>query len=264
MGATIHPSSIVERGAELGDGVEIGPFCHVGSRARLADGVKLLSHVSIAGSTTVGARTLIRPFAALGQPPQDKGYKGEDTRLIIGADNILHEHVTMQLGTPKGRQQTVIGDRGFFMVGAHVGHDCIVGDNVTFANNATLGGLVVIDDFVNLGGLCAVHQFGRVGRYAFIGGGAPVTGDVIPFGMVDNHGGLHGLNLVGLKRRGFKRETINALREFYRRLFLERAGAFEERLEAAARDYASLPEAVMILDFIHAGKKRPLCVPRRT
>ena len=222
MGATIHPSSIVERGAELGDGVEIGPFCVIGPKVRLGDGVRLLSHVSIAGSTTIGPRTLIRPFAALGQPPQDKGYKGEDTRLIIGADNILHEHVTMQLGTPKGRQQTVVGDRGFFMVGAHVGHDCIVGDNVTFANNATLGGLVEIADFVNLGGLCAVHQFGRVGQYAFIGGGAPVTGDVIPFGMVDNHGGLHGLNLVGLKRRGFARETINALREFYRRVFLDR------------------------------------------
>ena len=243
MGATIHPSSIVERGAELGEGVEIGPFCAIGPKVRLGDGVKLVSHISIAGSTTIGARTLIRPFTALGQPPQDKGYKGEDTRLIIGADNVLHEQVTMQLGTPNGRQQTVVGDRGFFMVGAHVGHDCIVGDNVTFANNATLGGLVVIDDFVNIGGLCAVHQFGRVGRYAFIGGGAPVTGDVIPFGMVDNHGGLHGLNLVGLKRRGFKRETINALREFYRRVFLDRTGAFDERLEAAAQDFSGVPEA---------------------
>ena len=264
MGATIHPSSIVERGAELGDGVEIGPFCVIGPKVRLGDGVRLLSHVSIGGSTTIGPRTLIRPFAALGQPPQDKGYKGEDTRLIIGADNILHEHVTMQLGTPKGRQQTVVGDRGFFMVGAHVGHDCIVGDNVTFANNATLGGLVEIADFVNLGGLCAVHQFGRVGRYAFIGGGAPVTGDVIPFGMVDNHGGLHGLNLVGLKRRGFARETINALREFYRRVFLDRTDALNDRLTLAAQDYASVPEAMMIVDFIRAGEKRPLCVPRRS
>lgn len=264
MGVTIHPSAIVEPGAELGDGVAIGPCCSVGPKVRLGDNVRLVSHVSIAGATTVGPRTEIRPFCALGQPPQDKGYKGEDTRLIVGADNILHEQVTMQLGTSKGRQQTVVGDRGFFMVGAHVGHDCIVGDGVTFANNATLGGLVVIGDFVNLGGLCAVHQLGRVGRYAFVGGGAPVTGDVIPFGMVDNHGGLHGLNLVGLKRRGFKRETINALREFYRRLFLDRAGTFDERLAAVSRDYAEIPEAAMIVDFINAGQKRPLCVPRRS
>lgn len=261
MGASIHPQAIVERGAELGEGVEIGPFCTIGPKVRLGDGVKLLSHVSIAGSTTIGPRTVIRPFAALGHPPQDTRYKGEDTRLTIGADNIIHEHVTMQLGTPAGRGETIVGDKGFYMVGAHVGHDCVVGGSVTFANNATLGGKVVIGDFVTIGGLSAVHQLGRVGPYAFIGGGAPVTGDVIPFGMVDNHGGLHGLNLVGLKRRGFPRQTINTLRAVYRELF-EGEGHFDDRVAAVRKAHGDVREVAMIVEFIDAGQKRPLCIPR--
>jgi UDP-N-acetylglucosamine acyltransferase len=261
MGVSIHPLSVVEDGAELGEGVEIGPFCTVGPKVKLGDGVRLLSHVAIAGDTTVGARTLMHPHVALGQPPQDLKYRGENTRLILGADNVLREHVTMNLGTPQGRQQTVVGDKGFFMAGAHVGHDCIVGNGVVFANNATLGGFVTVDDFVIMGGLSAVHQLGRVGRYAFVGGGAPLTGDVIPFGMVDNHGHLHGLNLVGLKRRGFKRETINLLRSVYRELF-EGEGQFEDRVASVAERGAGSPEVMMIVEFIHAAQKRPLCIPR--
>jgi UDP-N-acetylglucosamine acyltransferase len=263
MGVTIHPMAVVEPGAELGNGVEIGPFCMVGSRVRLAEGVRLLSHVSIAGSTTIGERTIVYPFAALGHPPQDLKYKGEDTQLVIGADNMIREQVTMQLGTPQGRGITRVGDGGFFMTGAHVGHDCIVGNKVVFANNATLGGHVEISDWVNLGGLSAVHQLGRVGEYAFVGGGAPLTGDVIPFGMVDNHGRLHGLNLRGLKRRGFSRETINALRGFYRQLFHGADGTFDERLSGLTRDFSGVPEVRRVIEFIHAGEKRPLCMPGR-
>jgi UDP-N-acetylglucosamine acyltransferase len=260
MGAQIHPMAIVEAGAELADGVEIGPWCVIGPKVQLAAGVRLLSHVSIAGATSIGPRTVVHPFAALGQPPQDKKYKGEPTRLIVGADNIIREQVTFHLGTPTGRGQTVIGDGGFFMVGAHVGHDCIVGNGVTFANNATLGGMVTIDDAVTLGGLSAVHQFGRVGRFAFVGGGAPVVGDVIPYGMVDNHGRLHGLNLVGLKRRGVPRTTIHALRALYRELF-EGDGLFEDRFAAAQERHGHHPEAKLIFDFIEAGQKRGLCLP---
>ena len=260
MGALIHSQAIVEPGAELGDGVEIGPFCTVGPKVRLADGVRLISHVSIAGSTSIGPRTVVSPFVALGHSPQDTKFKGEDTRLVIGADNILREHVTMHLGTVQGRGETLVGDKGFFMAGAHVGHDSVVGNNVVFANNATLGGLVVIGDFVTLGGLSAVHQLGRVGRYAFVGGGAPLVGDVIPFGMADNHGRLHGLNLIGLKRRGFERDTINTLRAVYRELF-QGPGHFEDRLETVAKQHGSVPEVAEIMDFIHAGEKRPLCLP---
>jgi len=261
MGAHIHPTSIIEAGAVLADGVEVGPFCTVGPNVSLAEGVRLISHVSIAGHTTIGSGTVIYPFAALGHPPQDKKFRDEPTRLIVGSNNQIREHVTMHLGTVTGRGETVVGSGGYFMAGAHVGHDCIVGDNVVFANNATLGGMVVVEDGVIMGGLSAVHQLGRVGRFAFIGGGAPVTGDVIPFGMVDNHGGLHGLNLVGLKRRGVARDTINRLRGAYRRLF-EGDGVFDERVEALAAEPDLAPEIRLIIDFIEAGQKRPLCVPR--
>lgn len=261
MAVTIHPTSIVDRGAELGDGVEIGPFCTVSSRARLAENVRLVSHVSIAGSTWIGPRTQVFPFAALGHPPQDTKFKGEDTRLIIGADNLIREGAVLHLGTVQGRGQTVIGDRCMIMNGAHVGHDGIVGNNVIFSTNAASGGLAVLEDFVILGGNSAVHQLGRVGMGAFVGGGAPVVGDVIPYGMVDNHGGLHGLNIVGLKRRGATRELIHLLRNVYDELF-HGDGYFEDRLASITTRLAHVPEVKRITDFIAAGEKRPLCMPR--
>jgi UDP-N-acetylglucosamine acyltransferase len=261
MGVSIHPTALVDPGAELADGVDIGPFCTLGPRVTLAEDVRLISHVSIAGATRIGARTLVYPFSALGHPPQDRKFRGEDTQLVIGSDNLLREHVTMHLGTVQGRGRTVVGDGGYFMAGSHVGHDGLVGDHVTFANNAIIGGVVTVGDYVNLGGHSAVHQLGRIGKYAFIGGGAPVVGDVIPFGMVDNHGGLHGLNLVGLKRRGFPRETINLLRAVYRELF-HGSGHFEDRLEDVAARYSGSAEVSLIVDFIRDGLKRPLCVPR--
>ncbi len=261
MAVTIHPSSIVETGAELADGVEIGPFCIVGSTVRLGEGVKLISHGSIVGNTWVGARTVIYPHCALGHAPQDLKHKGEDTRLRVGTDNVIREGVTFHTGTATGRSETVIGDKCFFMAGSHVGHDGIIGNGVIVGNNVALGGYAEVDDFVNMGGTSAVHQFTRIGKYAFIGGGAPVVGDVIPFGMVDNHGHLHGLNLVGLKRRGFKRETINTLRSVYRDLFLGE-GIFDDRLASVVETHGSSPEVRMITDFIEAGKKRGLCLPR--
>jgi UDP-N-acetylglucosamine acyltransferase len=262
MGANIHPTSIVERGAELADGVEIGPFCTVGPKVKLAEGVRLLSHVSISGNTHVGARSILYPFSALGHPPQDLKYKGEDTRLRVGAENIIRENVTFHLGTVVGRSETTIGDKGFFMAASHVGHDCVVGNGVVVGNGTLLGGVATVEDFVILGGNSAVHQFGRIGKYAFIGGGSPLVGDVIPFGMVDNHGRLKGLNLVGLKRRGFKRETINDLRAAYRELF-HGDGHFEDRLNAVSEQYAGSSEVRMIVDFINAGQKRGLCLPGR-
>ena len=261
MGVVIHPSSIVEAGAELGEDVVVGPFCTVGPHVRIGSRTRLLSHVSIAGDTTIGSGAVIHPFAALGHPPQDLRYRGERTRLAIGDDAVIREHVTMHLGTPAGRGETRVGSRGFFMTGAHIGHDCIVGDNVVFANNATLGGFAEIADFVTMGGLSAVHQFGRIGAYAFIGGGAPVVGDVIPFGMVDNHGALNGLNLIGLKRRGFSRESIHTLRGVYRELFFG-SGLFEDRLSAISERLGEMREVRMIAEFVRAGAKRPLCTPR--
>lgn len=260
MAVSIHSSAVVETGAELADGVEVGPFCFVGAKVKLGEGVRLVSHVSVAGNTHVGARTVVYPHAALGHPPQDLKFKGEDTLLRIGDDNVIRECATFHLGTATGRGQTVVGNRGFFMAGSHVGHDSIVGDGVVMGNNTPLGGNAVVDDFVILGGNAAIHQFGRVGKYAFIGGGAPVVGDVIPFGMVDNHGRLHGLNLVGLKRRGFKREVINELRAVYRELF-HGEGLFDDRFAAVVERHGATPEVRLITDFIEAGQKRGLCLP---
>ena len=261
MAVTIHPTAIVEKGAELADGVEIGPFCTVAGKVRLAENVRLVSHVSIAGATTVGARTTIYPFASLGHPPQDNRYKGEDTQLIVGADNRIRESSVLHLGTVQGRGRTVVGDRCLLMNASHVGHDGIVGNGVTYATHAVTGGLAVIEDLVILGGNSAVHQLGRVGMGAFIGGCSAVVGDVIPFGMVDNHGALHGLNIVGLKRRGASRETIHVLRNVYRELF-HGSGFFDDRVAAISEAWAHVPEVKRILDFIAAGEKRPLCLPR--
>lgn len=260
MSATIHPTAHVEPGAELGERVEIGPFCHVGSKAVLKDGVRLLGQVSVLGQTEIGEDTLVHPFAALGSPPQDFKYRGGDVGLVIGARNVIREHVTMHMGTEGGRGTTRVGSNGYFMVGAHVGHDCLVGDHVVFANNATLGGEVVVGDYVIMGGLSAIHQKCRVGRHSFVGGGAPVTGDIIPYGMVDNHGWLAGLNLVGLKRRGFSRAIIHDLRASYRMIFATE-GKFTERVEDAARLFGDIPEVVEIIDFIRSPGARPLCGP---
>jgi UDP-N-acetylglucosamine acyltransferase len=261
MAVSIHPTAIVEKGAELADGVDIGPFCVVSGKAKLGEGVRLVSHVSVAGSTTIGARTQVFPFAALGHPPQDTKYKGEDTKLLIGTDNLIRESSVFHLGTAQGRGQTVVGSRGFFMNSSHIGHDNIVGNNVIYATHAVSGGLATIDDFAILGGNSAIHQLGRIGMGGFIGGCAAVVGDVIPFGMVDNHGYLNGLNIVGLKRRGATRETIHQLRSVYRELF-HGGGFFEDRLKAVAEQYAAVPEIIRIVDFIRAGEKRPLCTPR--
>jgi UDP-N-acetylglucosamine acyltransferase len=259
----IHPTAIVEEGAALGDGVVIGPFCRVSAKARLGAGVELKSHVVVAGRTEIGARTIVHPFAALGGPPQHLGYRGEDTALRIGEDCVIREHATLNLGTPTGRGETVVGDRCFLMTGAHVAHDCLVGSDVIFANNATLGGHVVIEDFVFLGGLCAVHQFCRVGAYAFIGGCAAVPTDVIPYASATgNHAQLSGLNIVGMKRRGMSRAAIHDLRAAYRMLFAP-AGSFQERVEAVASTFAHREEVMRIVRFIRTDTRRPLMAPPR-
>lgn len=257
---SIHPTAVVDPGAQLGTHVEIGPFCVVGAGVTLGDGVRLIASVTVMGRTTLGPRATVYPFASLGCPPQDLRYAGEDTALIIGADNTIREHVTMHLGTAEGRGETRVGSGGLFMVGCHVAHDCVVGDGVVFANNATMGGHVVVGDKVYLGGLCAVHQHCRLGRHAFIGGCAPVTGDVIPYGMVDKLGCLNGLNLVGLKRRGFERERIHNMRTAYRLLFAEE-GAFQERVEDVARLFQDSAEVMEMVDFIRAPTARHLCTP---
>lgn len=259
--ARVHPAAIVAEGAKIHASVEIGPHCIVGPGVSLAAGVRLISHVVIEGRTAVGESTVVFSFAMLGGPPQHLGHRGEDTELVIGARNQIREHVTMHTGTVAGGGVTRVGSDGLFMVGSHVAHDCVVGDEVVLANNATLGGHVTVGDFVFMGGLSAVHQHSRIGRYAFVGGLAPVTKDVIPFALVGNDARLEGMNLVGLKRRGFSRDTIKDLRSAYRLLFADE-GAFQERLEDVARVFAGSPEVMEVVEFIRADAARPLCMPR--
>jgi UDP-N-acetylglucosamine acyltransferase len=259
----VHPTAIVDPGAVFGEGVTIGPYCIVGPQVTLGDRVRLMAHVVLEGVTTIGEDTVVSPFAHLGGPPQHLAHKGEATRLEIGPRNRIRAHVTMDTGTAAGGGVTRVGADGLYMVGSHVAHDCQVGDQVVFANNATLGGHVSVGNYVFMGGLSAVHQFSRIGPYAFAGGGAIITKDVIPFGSVwGNHAHLEGLNLVGLKRRGFPRETVNDLRAAYRLLFADE-GTFQERVEDAARVFSASAAVMEIVNFIRADANRPLCQPAR-
>jgi UDP-N-acetylglucosamine acyltransferase len=261
VSAAVHPSSLIDPAARLGAGVRIGPFCVVGPEVALGDGVVLESHVAVAGDTTIGARTRVWPFASLGHQPQDLKFAGERTRLEIGADCMIREGVTMNPGTEGGGGLTRVGDRGLFMVGVHVGHDCIVGDNVIMANNATLGGHVTVGDFAVLGGICAVHQFVRIGAGAMVGGMTGVEKDVIPFGsVVGDRARLAGLNLIGMKRRGVARDEINAIRAAYRAIFFGE-GSLAERAEAAVETFGASPGALEIARFIAGHSARSFCTP---
>lgn len=261
--AEIHPTAIVESGAKLGERVRIGPYCAVGANVELGDGVELVSHVVVAGHTTIGSETKVYPFASLGHPPQDLKYKGELVRLLIGQNCIIREHVTMNPGTSGGGSITRVGDNGLFMVGIHVAHDCQVGNHVIMANSATLGGHVHVGDFAFLGGLSAVHQFVRIGPHAMIGGMSGVEADVIPFGLVmGDRARLSGLNMVGLKRRGFSRKEIHELRTAYRLLFAQE-GTMAERLEDVASLYAECKPVMALVEFIRSDSARSICLPKQ-
>ena len=258
----IHISACIEPGAQLGAGVEIGPFCHVGPNVVLGEGVRLISHVSIAGSTVVGARARIFPFAAIGHEPQDLKYRGEPSRLTIGEDCLIREGVTMNPGTAGGGLHTRVGARCTFLANAHVGHDCQLGDDVILSNNVMLAGHCQIGNFVVVSGGAAAHQFVRIGAHAFIGGLAGVENDVIPYGMaLGNRAALAGLNIVGLKRRGFSRESIHDLRRAYRALFSSE-GTLKERVEGVAAEFAAHAEVQQIVDFLRGGGERAICMPR--
>jgi UDP-N-acetylglucosamine acyltransferase len=256
----VHPTAIVETGAELAEDVEIGPFCTVGPEVKLAPGVKLMSHVVVAGRTSIGAGTRLFPFASIGHNPQDLKYQGEPSSLTVGSDCVIREGVTMNPGTAGGSMQTVVGDRCAFLANSHVGHDCRVGNNVVFSNNVMLAGHCNIGDFAILGGGAAVIQFARVGAHAFLGGMSGLENDLIPYGMaVGNRAHLSGLNIIGLQRRGFSREDIHTLRRAYRLLFADE-GTLLERLDDVEEEFDH-PIVKEIVAFIRAGGKRSLCVP---
>jgi UDP-N-acetylglucosamine acyltransferase len=259
--STIDPTARIEDGAVIGAGTSIGPYCVIVPHVVIGADCKLMAHVSVAGHTTIGAGCVIHAFAALGGPPQDLSYRGEPTRLEIGEGCCLREGVTMNVGTKKGGGITRVGARGYFMNNSHVGHDCLVGNDVIFATSATLGGHCEIGDFVYIGGLSAVHQFTRIGPQVMVGGICGVRGDVIPFGLVNGqYASLEGFNIIGMKRRKFTRERLATLRSFYKKLF-HGAGIFSERLKEVQPLAAEDPAIKEILAFIGDGKLRALCLP---
>ena len=263
MGIEIHKSSIISKETKLGSNVKIGPYCMLGPNVQVGNNVKIYSHVNLDGYTIIGSDTQIFPFASIGTVPQDLKYKGEKSKLLIGSNNIIREYVTMNPGTKGGGLITKIGNNCLFMIGSHVAHDCFIGNNVIMANNATLAGHVCIDDFAILGGLSAVHQFVRIGKHAMVGGMSGVENDVIPYGSVmGDRAFLSGLNIIGLKRRGFSRNEIQDLRTVFRLIF-SIEGTINERLKDAGKMYKKNKVVMEIVNFIKLkDSSRAICKPK--
>ena len=257
----IHQTAIIEDGASVHSDAIVGPFCVVGKDVTLEANVNLKSHVAVDGHTLIGQGTTIFPFASVGHAPQDLKYSGEPSKLTIGENCIIREHVTINPGTEGGGMRTEIGNQCLLMIGSHVAHDCILGDQVILVNNATLGGHVELGDFVIIGGLSAVHQFVRIGEHAMIGGASGVETDVIPFGSATgNRATLGGLNLTGMKRRGFLRVDIHALRSAYKYMFTGE-GTFADRCKSVPEEFAGFPSVQTVLKFINEETKRGFCQP---
>ncbi len=256
----IHPTAVVEDGAQIAASAKIGPLCWVSSRAKIGENVQLLGRVTVMGDTTVGEGTIVFPGAVLGAGPQDHGneFKSE-AKLIIGKNNIIRENVTMHAGTPKEHFTTTVGNDCMFMINSHVAHDCVVGNNVIMTNNAVIGGHVRVGDGAILGGNCAVHQFCRIGRKAMIGGLSGVDRDVIPFGIVvGERGKLRGLNVIGLKRSGFEESVIKSITRAYMYIFKGKEDNFVTRLEKAHEKYKDnemIMEQIKFIDEALAGRR---------
>ena len=257
----VHPTAVVDKAATVADGVEIGPYCVIGPNVVLGEGVRIHSHAVIAGHTTIGAYTVVHPFASLGLSPQHLSYKGEPTRLVIGHNNVIREHVTMHVGTAHGAMETRVGNHCFFMAGCHVAHDCIIEDHVILTNNVALGGHANVGEYANIGGLSGVHQYVRIGKHAMIGGVTGVDKDVIPYALaMGNRARLTGLNIVGLRRRGFSREDIRSLRTAYGLLFSQ-GGTLADRLVELAELFSGQAGVMDIVNFIRVDSSRPICTP---
>jgi UDP-N-acetylglucosamine acyltransferase len=257
--SAIHPTAIVDASARIGARVRIGPYCVVGSQVSLEDDVELSAHVVVAGRTAIGRGTRVMPFACLGLPPQDRSYAGEESELIIGQGNVIREHVTMSPGTRGGSMKTTIGDGCLFMIGAHVGHDCSIGNQVTVSNQVALGGHVRIEDHAILGGHSAVHQYVRIGRHAMIGGMSGIDADVLPYALAaGNRARVQGVNSKGLRRRGFASSELRLLAAAFEQVFA-RQGTLASRLVALEPVAATSEPVKHLLEFLRARGRRPIC-----
>ncbi|ANC40921.1 acyl-[acyl-carrier-protein]--UDP-N-acetylglucosamine O-acyltransferase [Hafnia alvei] len=253
--AFIHPSAIVEDGAVIGAGVHIGPFCYVGSQVEIGEGTVLKSHVVVNGITKIGRDNEIYQFSSIGEVNQDLKYAGEPTRVEIGDRNRIRESVTIHRGTAQGGNLTKVGSDNLLMINAHIAHDCVIGNRCIFANNATLGGHVTVDDFAIIGGMTAVHQFCVIGAHVMVGGCSGVAQDVPPYVIAQgNHATPFGLNIEGLKRRGFEKESLHAIRNAYKILY--RSG---KTLEEAKPEIAELakqhPPVQLFVDFFERSTR---------
>ena len=256
----IHPTAVIEHGADISDDVSIGPFSYIGSQVTLCSGVKIKSHVVVTGNTEVGEQTVIYPFSVIGEIPQDLKFSGEKTFLKIGKRNKIREHVTINTGTAGGGGLTSIGNDCLFMAGCHVAHDAIINNKVIVANNGAIAGHCIIEDDVIIGGLAGIHQFVRIGRGAIIGALTMVTNDVIPFGLVQGpRGTLDGLNLIGLKRKGVDRSDITELRVAFQ-ILAQGEGTFQDRAknlkQETTNDYVDA-----IINFILGDSDRSFLTP---
>ena len=256
-GTDIDPLARVHTGAVVGEGTSIGPFAVVGPKVRLGRNCRIGASAMIDGNTTIGDGTEVFPFASIGLPPQDLKYKGEDTRLVIGAGNIFRECVTIHRGTVGGGGVTTIGDRNLFMGYVHVAHDCHVGHETIFGPHATLGGHVTVEDYANISAGSAVHQFCRVGPYAFIGGYSVITKDALPYARTvgGRPARVFGLNIIGLRRRGFSDDTLKKLRAAYRYLLQSKLNTTQALTKIETEAALRCPEVDYLVQFIRAAER---------
>ncbi len=261
---TIHPTAIVDPMAKLGKNVQIGPFCIVGPEVTLGDNVQLKSHVVIEGKTTIGHDNVIYPFASIGQPPQILKYTGEKSEVVVGSHNTIREYVTIQAGSLDGGMLTSVGNNCLFMVGVHIGHDCKVGNNAVFANYVSLAGHVHVEDYVVIGGLAAVHQHVRIGAHAMVGGLSALVRDLIPFGLASSERAvLEGINIVGMKRRGFEKLETLEVSKAVKEIFSDQ-GLFADRIELAQSKYKANIAVQQIIGFLKQDSSRAFCGPQKT
>jgi UDP-N-acetylglucosamine acyltransferase len=256
-----HPTSSVHESAIIGVGCVIGPYCIIGPGVVLHERVWLDSHVVIQCNTSIGSDTHVRSFAVVGGDPQHTIYAGQATHLIIGANVQIREHVTIHRGTVEGGGTTRIGDRVLLMVGVHIAHDCIIGNDVVMANQATLGGHVQVGDHAVLGGLCAIHQFTRIGEGAMVSGFSGISTDVIPYGLVFGYRAkLTGINRVKLKRLQVAHDEIHAIKAAVKWIFEENHEPFNQRVQTLSSELVAFPRVQAIQEFLTSGLKRPICM----
>ena len=262
MSKHIHKTAIISSGAEISDDTYVGPYTIIGENVVLGKNVKIHSHVVIDGFTSIDDNTEIFPFATLGLKPQHSKYKGEPSRLIIGKNNIIREHVTMHTGTNLDAMETKVGNNGLFLVGVHIAHDCIIGDNVIFANNVGLGGHVKVGNNVYLGAYAAIHQFVRIGSFSIVGGQTGIVADIIPYGSASGpRGSLNGINNIGLKRQGYEKNEISILNDAYNMIF-SGDDIFKDRIKNTKKKFKKIDIVNQLIEFIEADRERPLCQPK--